>query len=371
MNTKLKQIEHILTKIKSKYNHIWNEKCKTSDVLPNVLPPVERIIVIGDIHGDMNVLLECLEKANVINTKIYNNTKKYNDIKWIGNDTVIVQVGDQIDSCRFDGINNCNEKQHYEPGQAYDMIDEANDIEILLFMTKLHKLAQKDGGAVYSLLGNHELMNAQGNMSYVSYNNIQILNNYKTTDGSIIKDGFEARKKLFSPGNDIANFLACTRSVVLVIGSNLFVHAGVLQYITTKYKDIKDINILFRLFLLDEIQKPQVFKDLFGSNETSPLWTRVFGMTNSFTTREKCDELMNPLYEQYKIGKIFVGHTPQLTTGIISTCQDRIWLTDAGMPIAFNKFDQVHKMSNGLEKSQARQAQVLEILNDNTIRVIN
>ena len=142
MNTKLKQIEHILTKIKSKYNHIWNEKCKTSDVLPNVLPPVERIIVIGDIHGDMNVLLECLEKANVINTKIYNNTKKYNDIKWIGNDTVIVQVGDQIDSCRFDGINNC--------GTTYVFINDMNCLPLygeivqlngcILFLILFYKL---------------------------------------------------------------------------------------------------------------------------------------------------------------------------------------------------------------------------------------
>ena len=32
-------------------------------------------------------------------------------------------------------------------------------------MTKLHKKASKDGGAVYSLLGNHELLNSLGNFS--------------------------------------------------------------------------------------------------------------------------------------------------------------------------------------------------------------
>ena len=58
--------------------------------------------------------------------------------------------------------------------------------------------------------------------------------NYK--DKKIIKDGMEARKYLFTPGNPISNFLACTRQVALIIGSNLFVHAGILPHIANKYK---------------------------------------------------------------------------------------------------------------------------------------
>ena len=91
-------------------------------------------------------------------------------IEWIGGDTVIVQVGDQIDSCRYDGLNTCNDPTNYE-------FDEPHDINILYFMTALHKKAAAKGGAVYSLMGNHELMNVRGDLSYVSHSNIQYFNN--------------------------------------------------------------------------------------------------------------------------------------------------------------------------------------------------
>jgi hypothetical protein len=44
----------------------------------------------------------------------------------------------------------------------------------------------------------------------------------------------------------------------------------------SKYK-IDDMNKLLTLFLLDELTEPNVFKDLFISGKTSPLWTRIFG----------------------------------------------------------------------------------------------
>ena len=65
----------------------------------------------------------------------------------------------------------------------------------------------------------------------------------------------------------------------------------------------------------------------------------------------------------YQVGRIYVGHTPQLETGITNTCNQRIWLTDAAMPEAFNKFDDKYKKT-GI-KNEHRYAQVLEILTEN------
>ena len=228
-------------------------------------------------------------------------------------------------------------------------------------MTRLHKKASKVGGAVYSLIGNHELLNSLGDLSYVSRNNIKSFNNYKTESGIIIRDGYQARHFAFTPGNDIANFLACTRKIALVIGSNLFVHGGIIPYIANKYK-IDDMNKLLTLFLLGEIEQPQYFSDLFISGKTSPLWTRVFGMKVN-----NCEHLMTPLKEVYNVNRIYVGHTPQLNTGINSQCNDSIWMTDIGLSHAFDKYKK-HQSKAG---NNIKKVQVLEILNDSTINIIS
>jgi hypothetical protein len=334
-------------KFLTKFNELWNEKCNGYDNLPNKLPPVERIIVLGDIHGDFDVLLECLIKADVINSKT----------EWIGGNTVVVQVGDQIDSCRFDGKNDCSNPKNIPKFYNQDL---PNDIKILKFMTDLHKKAQEKGGAIYSLIGNHELMNVTGDMNYVSYSNII---SHSSTGN--VEEGIKNRKALFSPGNEMANFLACTRKIALIIGDNLFVHAGIVPYITEKY-GLDDINRILTLFLLKEFDNTDIIKELLMSSH-SPLWTRVFGKSKLFgkskQVKDNCDELMDPLKKIYQVGRIYVGHTPQLETGIQNTCEEKIWLTDAAMPAAFNKFDNEYK-KNGI-KNEHRHAQVLEILTKN------
>ena len=321
-----------MDKFNKKLNKIWVDKCKNYKKLPSTLPAVDRIIVIGDIHGDYKILLESLIIAKVINKK-----------EWIGGDTVVVQVGDQIDRCRFNGKIHCN-----NVGGTYN--DKAEDIKILKFMTDLHKKAQEYDGAVYSLLGNHELLNVWGDLTYVSYENIKEFTNYKTKDNNIINDPIIARKYAFKPGNEIAEFLGCTRQLALIIGSNLFVHAGIVPEISKKYK-VNDLNTLLSLYLFDQLDDP-THNEIFISSQISPLWNRVFG--NSFSYFD-CKKYMEPLYKSYKVGKIYVGHTPQLKDGINSVCNNKIWKVDYGASVAFEQFKKPHETKN---------IQVLEILND-------
>ena len=326
---------------KKEWNQIYQQKCDNFNTLPSILPAVKRIIVLGDLHGDWEITINSLKIAKLINNKL----------NWIGGDTVVVQLGDQIDRCRFIGIP-CN-----LPETTKD--DEASDMKILNYFTQLHSQAQKKGGAVYSIIGNHELMNVNGNMTYVSYENINDFNNYKKPDGSIIVDGMEARKWAFSPGNPIADFLGCTRQLSLIIGSNLFVHAGILPTIAQKY-NIEEMNKILFLYLKNKLNNSKDYMELLDSADYSPLWNRIFGSTDQ--SKESCDYLMNPLEQIYKVGKIFIGHTPQLNSGISNTCGGRIWLTDYGASKAFDVFDD-NLISNNKRKN-VREAQVLEILND-------
>ncbi len=315
----------------------YNKKCSNYNYFPSILPSVRRIVVIGDIHGDMEMMLKCLKIGKLID----------DDNKWIGGDSVVVQIGDQIDSCRYNGKDDCNDPNNYKK-------DSPNDVNILYFMTRLHKKAAKHNGAVYSLMGNHEFMNVMGDMTYVSHSNIKQFDNYKKSDGSIINNGIEARKHLFSPGNELGTFLACTRKMALIIGSNLFVHAGIVPELISKYK-IDDMNKLMTLFLLNELEQPEYFKDLFMSGTLSPLWTRMFG-----NKIDNCVEVLQPLKDIYEVDKIYVGHTPQFKNGINSQCDKKIWLTDVGMSKAFSEF------------KHHRKAQVLEILDDgDKINILN
>lgn len=345
------------TKIKDKHiNNVynfekeWTEKCsiynshyKTS-IQPNILPATKRIIVIGDIHGDWDITIKSLKLAKVIDD---NNN-------WIGKDTIIVQVGDQIDRCRYSGIN-CKLEKATQP-------DEGNDWKILKYFTHLHEQAQKENGAVYSLIGNHELMNVIGDFRYVSYLGHKEFDNYKSVDGKTFDSGEAARKYAFAPGNEISNFLACTRQMALIIGSNLFVHAGILPKIANKYK-IKDLNMLLTNYLWGNLKSSE-YNDIFLSSTESPLWNRDFGNlgnnNDNFTNKDTCNYLLEPLKEIYQVDRIYVGHTPILTKGITSVCNDKIWLTDYGASKAFDKF------KNGNDKP-IRTAQVLEILDDGKI----
>ena len=346
------------------FQDTWKEQCSQYNIKkqPSVLPAVARIIVLGDVHGDWDMLMKSLKVAKLIPPGFNEWTSDDNAI-WIGKDTVVVQVGDQIDRCRYNGVS-CDLPQATNP-------DENSDWKILQYFTALHKEAEKTGGAVYSLMGNHELMNVMGDMRYVSYEGIRGFGDKSLENAEdIFKDGDAERRKLFAPGNKISNFLACTRQMSLIIGSNLFVHAGIIPKIAKKYS-IENLNQLMSLYLWKKITKAK-YNDIFKSANVSPLWTRVFGKmgmnkysSNSRTENigKKCETYLTPLREIYKVDKLFIGHTPLMEHGIGSICDDKVWLTDYGSSKAFDKFDSSIK-SDSEERSSYRQAQVLEILKD-------
>ena len=78
----------------------------------------------------------------------------FDNIEWTGGSNYVVQLGDQIDRSR--------------KGTHDSYQDEGSTFEIVYLLFKLNKLAQEANKSsqnhVFSLLGNHEIMNVQGNM---------------------------------------------------------------------------------------------------------------------------------------------------------------------------------------------------------------
>lgn len=344
----------------SSYEEKFKDDCDNYYVLNTYLPAPKRIIVLGDVHGDENVVYSSLKLAKIID----------DNGKWIAQppDTYVVQVGDQIDRCRpLSNELKCSNKD-----TTYK--DEASDIKLLYFFTNLDKQARQYNGRVVSLLGNHEIMNAQGIMDYVSYKGQNEMNGY--TENDVTYDGLNARKHRFKPGNDLAKLLACTRLSCIVIGSCLFVHAGIIPDLKKKLSDIlkknpelndykmdsmtyiEQINTIVRKWLLGHLKEKNVY-DLLNSNNVSPFWPRILGQIPPNVSVKECDTYVKPILKLLKIGHIIIGHTPQMyekyKEDINSTCDDAVWRSDVGSSNAFHPFDNI---------PQTKKIQVLEILHD-------
>src|SRR6266852_1091975 len=93
---------------------------------------VQRIVALGDVQGDYYQFVNLLRTAGLID----------GENRWTGGKTHLVQTGDVVDR-----------------GPA--------SRRVLDLLMDLEKQANKAGGRVHALLGNHETMNIYGDLRYV------------------------------------------------------------------------------------------------------------------------------------------------------------------------------------------------------------
>ena len=94
---------------------------------------VERVVAIGDLHGDYEQYINVMQSAGLVNERG----------KWSGGKTHLVQTGDITDR----GV---------------------HSRKIIDHLMKLARQAKKKGGYVHMLIGNHEAMNVVGDLRYVT-----------------------------------------------------------------------------------------------------------------------------------------------------------------------------------------------------------
>jgi len=354
------------TKQQNKYQKedqkIFRKYCQKYNYFPLIYPAKRRIVVMGDLHGDYDLTIKLFRLAQVIDE----------NGSWIGGDTFIVQVGDQIDSYRPEPM------EIEVGGETKINTNQPEDIKILKFMTDMDAKARDSGGAVISLIGNHELMNISGNFDYVSKKDINGFRKHlKRINPELeFETDYDARKYAFSPGNEYAKYIACTRLPAVIIGDYLFVHAGIVPDFTRKLgitvrDDLYKINVSLKKWLLGLINEDNVTAILRGS-KYSMFWDRILGSIPPNVSNEHpiCVKYLDETLKLLKIGKMIIGHTPQYyahKSGINSTCDDKLWRVDFAGSFGFNKFDP--NFLSKKEVTEFRQAQALEILDDH-IRIL-
>lgn len=270
----------------------YSRRFNCNAVYKDTYSDVRRIIVIGDLHGDFNILIKSLELGGLIDR----------NLNWIGQNTHVVQLGDILDGGGR-GIEYNAEK--YDEFKIYD------------FLNNLNRQANKQGGYVHYLIGNHELMNIIGEFEYVHPN-------------QMVQD----RYNLFQPGSYMTKMLACHSYAVLRINDWIFCHAGLLpQHL--EGNTITTLNMLVKDLLMGKKNMRNISnreKNLIYS-ESSVFWTREYENNNN-----KCNILNETLQKiGSKNGGMVVGHTPH--KNIKSNCNNRLWFADVGLSRAFGQIN--------------------------------
>jgi hypothetical protein len=258
-------------------------------------PAARRVVAIGDLHGDLDAARAALRLAGAIDGADH----------WAGGDLVVVQTGDEIDR-----------------GDA--------DREIIDLFSRLEIEAAESGGAFRPLLGNHDLMNVEGDFSYASERGLGSFDDLvrpllRRPDLLAFPPAQRARAAAFRPGGPVAAILA-RRDVVAVIGDTAFVHGGVLPEHVAY--GVERINRETRAYVRGE--RPALPPIMVGPS--SPVWTRLYSIepVPSAATCATLGEALAGLGAK----RMVVGHTIQ-EKGISGGCDGRVYRIDVGMSAAY------------------------------------
>ena len=339
--------------------------------IKSIFPKVSKLVAIGDIHGDLSVAIKSLKLAGVINMSINDNIKDISSINWTGGNTYVVQLGDQIDRVRPEKIVNnlCVEENNI-------CEDEGSDLKIICLFERLHNQALKQGGALISILGNHELMNVDQDFRYVSPKEFREFGNFFKGElefNSNVPYGFKQRVEAFKPGGILSKKLSLSRYSVVQVGSWIFVHGGITPECANDYS-IDDINYYIRRWLYGDTSNENMYhiKKLYhnDNDEYSPFWSRTFSdmeewcdtkCLNEFTKSIHYLNIKNKRKNNNIIKGMIMGHSPQFmyNKSINSSANNRLWRVDVGASKAFGEVDDVNRL-----------VQVLVIKNDDNFSIL-
>jgi len=233
-----------------------------------------RIVAVGDLHGDLDNTLKVLQMMQVIDIHGH----------WKGGSTILVQTGDLVD----------------RGPHSKDVMD---------LMIRLAREAILDNGRVVNLLGNHEVMNLQGDLRYVH-------------DDDVARFGGKLRREqAFGQDGYYGNWLRSLDAVAM-INDTLFVHAGLhpafarwgLETINRKVKESLSVP------------PPMDEWHIMGMNGV--VWTRMFDPRAGHPNL--CGMLATTL-SLMQANRMIVGHSVQESGFPSSLCDGRLILNDVGI----------------------------------------
>ncbi|KAJ9555620.1 hypothetical protein OSB04_010234 [Centaurea solstitialis] len=276
----------------------------SSQAKASSFPSPDRLIAIGDLHGDLLKTKQSLRLAGLIDSNDH----------WSGGSSTLVQVGDVLD----------------RGGQ---------ELKILYLLEKLKREALKSGGNVITINGNHEIMNVDGDFRYVTPSGLDEFTNwadwycignsikslcdglekpkdlyhgipYAFSSAAAVKQeyvqGFRSRVAALRPQGPIATRFLSNNLTVAVVGESVFVHGGILP---------KHVGYGFEKINQEREELSGVVADIFPKEVAKDC---------------DCTMLQHVLSTIPGARRMIMGHTIQ-EDGINGACDNRAIRIDVGM----------------------------------------
>jgi len=281
----------------------------------------ERIVAVGDVHGAFDQFVAILRAASIID----------NRNRWSGKKAVLVQTGDVLD-------------RGPDSRKALDLL------------RKLEGEAQRAGGRVYALLGNHELMRLVSDWRYVSQGETEAFKNGDSTDlreralgvfSAEAEKNAKAQGKVFDPVVYREQFMkevplgslemrfafeakgeygawVRQRAAVARINGILFLHGGISEPVSMM--GCEGVNAAVRKDLMSLPVPLEQVSTLFAASETGPLWYRGLASEPESSLAPTLDVIL----ERMKARAIVIGHTT-VAGKLTPRLGGRVMLIDTGM----------------------------------------
>jgi hypothetical protein len=303
-----------------------------------------RVVVFADVHGAYTELLSVLSETGIIDAAHH----------WHGGDSHLVSTGDLLDR---------------GPGSR----------EVLDLLMRLEPEAQKAGGAVHILLGNHEVMNLVGDLRYVPASEFASFAGpednklredswqrviaqepaaVRTEFDAAFPPGYFARRQAFSPQGEYGRWLL-GKPFLITVNDTAFVHGGLPEMVAQL--GLETTNQTLHTQLAEYLQKVQAleteahlarpvgFNELpqaltaAGAEEASkavltmqdtevftpkgPTWFRGQALCYPYTEAEN----LNRALAKLGVARVVAGHTPSQDGRVLSRFDGRVVLLDTGM----------------------------------------
>lgn len=248
---------------------------------------VERVVAVGDVHGDYDGFVEVLRAAGVIDEKD----------RWIAGKTHLVQTGDVPDR-----------------GPATR--------KVMDLLMALEKQAAKEGGQVHALIGNHEAMMLYGDLRYTTPGEFAA---FRTGDSEQTRAalweqesrgssndaarmkweaehplGWVEHRMQFGPKGTYGKWIR-SHDAVIKINDAIYLHGGISpRYATMPLKKINDM-------IAGEIRDVTKMKE--GSPvmaEDGPLWYRGLAQGEGAAMEAQVEQVL----ASFGVKHVVIGHTP-------------------------------------------------------------